>query len=160
MGITPVASGFRDEDGKIWLNIRNDMDLPHEAILEGLQVIVSAKQIVSAQAFDLALYMQVQQYDSQEPVTAINSKSATCRTSLAVANARHSLYLGLPVFLLLAPYVALESSIGGLLLIVMAGVSSIAAERLQTSAGESGTGDSAALAGLEASLSVPADSTP
>jgi len=141
VGISPVASGFRDDQSALCLTTFYDMEPTDEAPLDIFQVIVSMKQIVSAQAFDLELYKQFQQPDAQARSTGGERGTALRRTSSTVDNTRHCLYLGLPVLLLLSPYIALKTTLGGLILVVLAGVSGIAAERLQRRMVPSGGND-------------------
>lgn len=131
VGMTPVASGYRDSTGKLVFTTFYDIKLPDDATMEIFQVIVSMKQIVSAQAFDLELYKQFQQPDAHTQATAGRGELTRQRSSLVVDNTRHCFYLGLPICLLLSPYVGLKSTIGGLSLVAVSGLSSIAAERLR-----------------------------
>ncbi|MEA9911555.1 hypothetical protein VDG39_02150 [Xanthomonas campestris pv. raphani] len=139
VAMTPVASGFRDDTGSLTLTTFYDIKLPDDTSMEIFQVVVSMKQLISAQAFDLELYKRFQEIasnqqesvDQQDSVSPSRREVATTQNSAVVEVTRHYLYLGLPVFLLFAPFVALKSTIFGLSLIVMAGVSSIFAERLR-----------------------------
>ncbi|MBT2766890.1 hypothetical protein J7J08_04510 [Stenotrophomonas sp. ISL-67] len=137
VGITPVASGFRDDKAKLSLTTFYDMKLPEEASFEIFQVIISMRQLVSAQAFDLDLYKRLQQPDATDQQTADVQKFVFRHSTLVVDSTRHGFYLGLPVLLLLAPYAGLKSTVGGLTLVLLAGVSSLVAERLRISATKS-----------------------
>ncbi|SLM26362.1 hypothetical protein [Stenotrophomonas indicatrix] len=131
VGMTPVASGYRDDKGKLVFTTYYDIKLPDDATMEIFQVIVSLKQIISAQAFDLELYKQFQQPEAHTQAVADRKELAPQRSSLVVDNTRHAFYLGLPILLLLSPYVGLKSTIGGLSMVIAAGLSCLAAEKLR-----------------------------
>ncbi|MCW1978682.1 hypothetical protein [Xanthomonas campestris] len=133
VAMTPVASGYRDDTGSLSLTTFYDIKLPEDTSFEIFKIIVSMKQIVSAQAFDLELYKQFQQAAAgqQDASSVAGGGSALERKSSVVAVTRHYFYLGLPIFLFLAPFMALKSTVLGLLAVVVAGFSSIAAESLR-----------------------------
>ncbi len=149
IGITPVASGFRDSTGKLTFTTFYDIRLPGGATMEMFQVVVSMKQIISAQAFDLELYHRFQQPDAHTEALPDRTELTFQRSSLAVDNMRHACYLGLPILLLLSPYVGLWSTIGGLSLVVVAGLSCVIAERLRRRKVEAYAGDALAQLGSE-----------
>jgi hypothetical protein len=131
VGITPLATGYRTASGNLRLTTFYDMGRFQDVAMQASKIVVSMKQIVAAQAFDLALYRPAERSESVDPGAMDAQETAVYQASPAVKTARHCLYLGLPILLLFSPYVALTSFTGGLALVVMAGLSCIAAERLR-----------------------------
>ncbi|HDS1324164.1 hypothetical protein I5U42_09180 [Stenotrophomonas maltophilia] len=131
VSLTPLASGYRDACGKLSLTTFYDIDLPDETTTDIFRVIVSSKQIVSAQAFDLALYKQFQISSERSDSPAPPTGTAASSPKSLVDDTRHALYLGLPALLLAAPYVALLGhNKAGLFMALLSGAACIAAERL------------------------------
>ncbi len=145
VGMKPVASGYWDNEAKLSLTTFHDAGRSAEPSLEIFQVIASTKQIISVQAFDLELCGRIHNPDLQEDPHR-GMRGTRIRHPSTVDNIRHCLYLGLPIVLLLSPYIALKSVICGLSLIVSAGVSCMAAERLRSSKVSSDTEDTTSLA--------------
>lgn len=142
VAMTPVASGYRNDTGSLHLTTFYDIQLPTEKSTEVFKVVISTKEIVSAQSFDLALYQEFQapeielegvdtEEDEKEgqapnPVRGGNNGSSLEKT-------RYFLYLALPGFLLLAPYAALiRSSTAGWCCVLTAGLSAKLSERLRS----------------------------
>lgn len=140
VAMTPAASGYRNDTGSLQLTTFYDIQLPNEKSREVFRVVISTKEIVSAQSFDLALYQEFQQPEielegvyreeeaGQAPVTTLNGTKDS-----SLERARYFLYLALPGFLLLAPYAALfHSSSAGWWCVLCSGVSAKFAERLRS----------------------------
>lgn len=140
VAMTPVASGYRNDTGSLRLTTFYDIQLPGEKSKEVFKVVISTKEIVSAQSFDLALYQEFQVPEIElEGVVDEGEQEQTPTTTPSAVNgssperARYFLYLGLPGFVLLAPYAVLvNSSTAGWFCILSAGLSAKLAERLRS----------------------------
>ncbi|WP_312769909.1 hypothetical protein [Pseudoxanthomonas mexicana] len=138
VAMTPVASGYRDEKSALSLTTFYDIQLPGQRSQEVFKVVISTKEIVSAQSFDLALYQEFQSpqielegisLEDEEPELSTTAPRGSSSSSLE--KIRYYLYLGLPALVLAAPYAAiLKPGTGGWWCLLFAGLSAKLAEAL------------------------------
>ncbi|WP_129136909.1 hypothetical protein [Luteimonas sp. YGD11-2] len=137
IAITPIASGFRDDHKALQLTTFYDIALPDDTTAEIFRVVISTKQIVTAQSFDLALYQEFKRpkIDFEGVAHArdfvspqVNERRSDNHSTLNTA--RYLLYLCLPALTLAAPFAAIKSSIAGYAFILAAGASAKIAEAL------------------------------
>lgn len=140
VAMTPVASGYRTSTGSLNLTTFYDISLPSAPTHDIFRVVVSTKDIVSAQSFDLALYQDFhrvqlevsESFEASNEAAGSESRSApSLRAHGSVDTWAYFLYLGLPAGIVASPYVALKWGVTwGLTTFLVALISAWIAARL------------------------------
>lgn len=115
LAMTPIVSGFRNSEGSLCLQTFYDIPLPEETPRNVFRVVLSGKDVLIAQSFDLVLYREFTRPHIELPggVSEVRREQANeeSMSHLPWAEFRSRLYLGLPILTFVAPLVGIFSLI-------------------------------------------------